>query len=343
LDEWKLICLSTDQNQQTTQEIFKQAMVGSRRNWQLAAFAEDMDKPNETQRLKTKLDSFVGSLSNVLDEITAIEINTAIVEEIVGDEFVPWQVYRDLYPISRDYLERSSIHISLRDRYLTLRKKLEFEYALILTDPHSDLYEAEAFSELRNDFPILTDEKIKWEEIKTKLPSPFPPSDPEHLLKVQKLLSDSRFLRKLRKIGELKLLLDSRNKTLLKQEQKLNNVFSGAIGGKENEMIAERMKNVIYAQTTIQLDGNIVNRYSQEVLNSPHQDLLLEIHKHSIQVGERQWRGLFNFAIEMIQKMLEIKPKQQKVKTNTNKVTSISSRNSRSAKVKNRATKVLLP
>jgi hypothetical protein len=318
-------------------------MVGSKRNWQLAAFAEDTDKPNETQRLKTKLDSFVGSLSNVLDEITAIEINTAIVEEIVGDEFVPWQVYRDLYPISRDYLERSKIHLSLRDRYLTLRKKLEFEYALILTDPNADLYEAEAFSELRSDFPILTDEKVGWEQIQTKLPSPFPPSNPEQLLKVQKILSDSRFLRKLRKIGELKLLLDSRNQALLKQEQKLKNVFSGTIGGRESEMLTERVKNVIYAQTTIQLDGNIVNRYSQEVLNSPHQDLLLEIHKHSIKVGERQWRGLFNFAIEMIQKILELKPKQQKVKAKPKQVTQISSSNKRSSKVKGRSAKMLLP
>ncbi len=46
----------------------------------------------------------------------------------------------------------------------------------------------------------------------TKLPSPFPPSNPETLLKVQKLLVDSRFLRKLRQIGELKLLTQPRSK-----------------------------------------------------------------------------------------------------------------------------------
>lgn len=301
----------------------------SRRNWQLAAFSEDTDSPSQVKRLKTKLESFVGSLSNVLDQITAIEINTAIVEEITGDEFIPWEVYRDLYSISREYLERIGIHLSLRDRYLSLRKKLEFEYALILTDPNSDLYESEAFSDLRNDFPILTNATVDWEKIDTRLPSPFPPSNPEQLLKVQNLLSDSRFLRKLRKIGELKLLLDSQNKALLKQEQRLNNVFSGTIG--EQTSATETIKNQIYAKTTIQLDGSIINRYSQEMLNSPHKHLLLEIHKYSITIGEKQWRGLFNFVVEIMHKMLEHDKQPRKVKTSSNQTNSklVSRRNSR--------------
>ncbi|MGL5806329.1 MAG: hypothetical protein ACRC2R_05670 [Xenococcaceae cyanobacterium] len=281
----------------------------SRRNWQLAAFSEDTDNSGQIKRLKSKLESFVNSLGNVLDEMTAIEINTAIVDEITGDEFIPWEVYRDFYPISRNYLEEIGIHFSLRDRYLTLRKKLEFEYALLLTDPNSDLYEPDAFSELRTEFPILTNSTAEWEASQTKLPSPFPPSNPETLLKVQKLLVDSRFLRKLRQIGELKLLLDSRNKTLLQAEENVQD--AAKVNGD-----LERLNNKIYAKTIIQLDGNIINRYSQEILHSPHQELLLEIHKSSIKNGERQWRVLINFVIEMIQKLLATGKHRKKAKVN---------------------------
>lgn len=281
----------------------------SRRNWQLAAFSEDTDNSGQIKRLKSKLESFVNSLGNVLDEMTAIEINTAIVDEITGDEFIPWEVYRDFYPISRKYLEEIGIHFSLRDRYLTLRKKLEFEYALLLTDPNSDLYEPDAFSELRTEFPILTNSTAEWEASQTKLPSPFPPSNPETLLKVQKLLVDSRFLRKLRQIGELKLLLDSRNKTLLQAEENVQD--AAKVNGD-----LERLNNKIYAKTIIQLDGNIINRYSQEILQSPHQELLLEIHKSSTKNGERQWRVLINFVIEMIQKLLATGKHRKKAKVN---------------------------
>jgi hypothetical protein len=278
----------------------------------MAAFSEETDKSSQIKRLKDKLESFVNSLGNVLDEITAIEINTAIVDEITGDEFIPWEIYRDIYPISREYLEEINVCLSLRDRYLTLRKKLEFEYTLLLTDPSSDLYEPDIFSELRRDLPILTNLTSDWETNQTKLPSPFPPSNPEQIIKVQKLLSDSRFLRKLRQIGELKLLLDSRNRMLLQREQNPQDFVTNTSNDEANSITVESLQNTIYAKTTIQLDGNIINRYSQELLNSSHKELLLEIHQTSVEIGEKQWRRLLDFAIEIIQKtLLSGKPKRK--------------------------------
>jgi len=63
--------------------------------------------------------------------------------------------------------------------------------------------------------------------------------------------------------------------------------------------------DMIYAQTIIQLDGDIINRYSEEILDHPQKDLILKIHKESVEAGERQWRGLLGFVVDVVQTALE--------------------------------------
>ena len=69
---------------------------------------------------------------NLLENITAIEISTVIVEEIVDETFIPWEVYQALFYLSRPYLEQLAIDISLENRYLQLRRQLELAYCLLL-------------------------------------------------------------------------------------------------------------------------------------------------------------------------------------------------------------------
>ena len=232
--------------------------------------------PDQTL-VEKRLNNFVESLSEVLLDITAVEVNTMIVERITGDKFIPWETYRDIYPISRQYLHQQGIHKSLRDRYLEIRKNLELEYVLLLTNKESDLYDPAVIENC----PILTNSTVEIDQIKSLLPNP------EEILKVQKLLNNSRFLRSLRKISELKAALDNHNKSLLKiaQEQRDDVVKT----------------DIIYAQTVIQLDGNIINRYSKEIFDHPRQDLIIQLHKQGVEAGEKQWRGLIRFVVDLIQ------------------------------------------
>lgn len=246
--------------------------------------------------LESQLNYFVESLSDVLLEITALEVNTAIVERIGGNKFIPWEAYRSLYPLDRAYLEQYPVHESLLHRYLELRRTLELNYALCLSDPRSVLYDPAKIATPESN-RILSESALEINEHNTQLPSPFKRTAADELLEVQQILADARFLRGLRKLGELKASLDSRNQTLLKMD--------AAYPGNSPATIAKAVKtDIIYAQTVIQLDGDIINRYSEAIVDHPHKEILLKIHQDSVAASERQWRGLLGFAVDLVRKAL---------------------------------------
>lgn len=250
--------------------------------------------------LERTMTDFMQSLGDVLLDITALEVNTMVVERISGDKFIPWKTYRDIYPISYRYLSELGINETLRDRYIDLRRSLELEYTLLLTNPNSDFYDPSVLADVKDDFQILTDPNVEMHEIKTRLPDPVSPTNPQQILQVQKLLDDGGFLRSLRKMGELKAALDNRNASLQKQEDELPSTV-------KQEAIANLVKtDIIYAQTVIQLDGDVINRYSKEIFDHPHKDLILQIHSEGVSTGERQWRGLLEFIINLVQNSLQL-------------------------------------
>lgn len=248
-------------------------------------------------RLQGQFNNFIESLSDLLLDITALEVNTMIVDRITADKFIAWEAYRDLYAIDRAYLEQHQIHESLRDRYLELRRTLELNYALSLANPNSSLYDPAKVA-LPDHNRVLSDPTLEINEHNTQLPSPLKRTSAEDLLEVQQLLTDARFLRGLRKLRELKVALDHRNSILLRMD--------AAYPGNSPAVIAKAVKtDIIYAQTIIQLDGEIINRYSEVVVDHPHKELILKIHHENVAASERQWRGLLGFAIDIVRKALE--------------------------------------
>ncbi|HBL10702.1 MAG TPA: hypothetical protein DD379_04725 [Cyanobacteria bacterium UBA11162] len=242
-----------------------------------------------TSGLGRSLNQFVQSLGEVLIDITALEVNTMVVEHISGDKFIAWETYRDIYPISPGYLEQQGIHESLRDRYLDLRRNLEREYRSLLSDPNSEFYDP-SFLETATD-----DQSIALRE--TRLPNPLKPNSSDEILKAQKVLHNCRFLRCLRKMCELKAVLDSRNTTLWRQQLQQPN---------SSDTIQKTViHDTIYAQTIVQLDGDVINRYAQEILTHPHRDVILDIHREGVSASENQWRGLLDFIIGLVQAVLQ--------------------------------------
>ena len=110
---------------------------------------------------------------NLLENITAVEISTVIVEEIVDEIFIPWEVYQAIYYLSRSYLEQSAIDLSLRNRYLQLRRQLELAYCLLLIDINSQLYNPTLVPEITRDLPILSQQNVDWETIPPGYQRPF--------------------------------------------------------------------------------------------------------------------------------------------------------------------------
>lgn len=246
--------------------------------------------------LDRNLNEFLQSLGEVLIDSTALEVNTMVVEQITGDKFIAWEAYRDIYPISPEYLEQQRIHESLRDRYLELRKTLELEYALLLSDPNSEFYDPTVLDSATHDNQILTDPTVEWHQIQTRLPDL---TNPEEIHKAQTVLKNSRFLRSLRKISELKAALDSRNKALHRKQAEQPGYI-------KPEVLQKAVKtDMIYAQTVIQLDGDVINRYAQQIIDHPHRDVILQIHREGVTAGEKQWRGLLEFVIGLVQASLQ--------------------------------------
>lgn len=237
-----------------------------------------------TPQMQKKLQSFLQSLNEAMLDITAVEVNTMVVEEITANKFIPWQVYRDLYPISQAYLEQTQVHPSLRDRYLNLRQQLEIAYNSILMakDPTT-----------LQDSRILTDPMATIDEVKTKLPNPLNPgSSDREAAKINEMLENGRFLRHLRKIGEIKAALDKRNQIL------------NANNGNSPESLQAANTDLIYAQTITQLDGKIFNRFHQQLFDRDDKDLIIQIHKEAVSMGNTQWQGLMQFALRLMQSIL---------------------------------------
>ncbi|MEM8642227.1 MAG: hypothetical protein AAGG51_25945 [Cyanobacteria bacterium P01_G01_bin.54] len=252
-------------------------------------------QPNRGERM---LSEFTSSLGEVLIDITALEVNTMVVERITGKKFLAWEVYRELFEIDESWRHNERIHPSLRDRYLGLRRDLELNYVLLICDPNSELFDPTTQGRggaQQERLRILRDAQAPIDTAHSQLPNPLQVHNVDELHRVQQLLNNAHFSRLLRKISELKAALDNRNRALLRIQHQ--NPEAAA-----HEHASAVTTDIIYAQTIIQLDGDVINRYSKEVLGHPQQDLILKIHRDSVTAGEEQWRELLGFILDLAQK-----------------------------------------
>ncbi|BAZ45738.1 hypothetical protein NIES4102_27640 [Chondrocystis sp. NIES-4102] len=221
---------------------------------------------------------------NLLNNITAVEISTVIVDEIVDEIFIPWQTYQAIYYLCREYINKSTIHPSLKDHYLQLRRQLELAYCLLLVDPNSKLYNRASVNKVRRDLAILSQNNSDWEVINTRLPEPYSDKRSRQLSQVNQLLKDRCFVNILQQLNKRKISLDRRDRSL------------------HNSCDPQNIIDSTYAQTSLQLDGKIINRYCQAILYRSDREQLLQLHEQSISAGEQQWHGLVKFMLSMIAK-----------------------------------------
>ena len=259
-------------------------------NKSVAAKSSKNRQPNQISRYaraihlqesnSQRLDRWLDSLNSLLGEIASIEVNTSVVPKITTEKFMPWQAYLELFAISRTNLENLHIHSSLQGYYLSLRRQLELEYSFLLINPQSELYEQEQSKQIKRDLALLVQPNDDWEIISSRLPDPFESDDPSIMIEVHKLLRNFSFLRTLRKLRELKSILDRRNQFLW-QAKSVDTVF---------------------AQTKIQLGGQISNCYAQKLLSHPHKQSLLKLHQEGVEAGEKHWQRLLEFLITIAHK-----------------------------------------
>lgn len=228
--------------------------------------------------------SFLQSLAEILPEITALEVSTIVVEEITPNKFIPRQVYRELYPISQNFLENTGIDASLIDRYLQLHRTLLLKYISLLSTSQSSLYTPELLEAVEESHHLLSNHKNDLNESPIQLPDP---TDSREADQLERILANASFLRCLRKLGEFKAALDQSNYRLQKN-----------LDPSLDEMLTE----VVYARTLVQLDGDVLNSYNKKLFKHPQQQAILQIHQDGVNASQQHWQGLLEFVINLTQK-----------------------------------------
>lgn len=94
------------------------------------------------------------------------------------------------------------------------------------------------------------------------------------------LLKNSEFLLRLRKLNELRSLLEG-------EAASQNNIY-----------------DLIYAQTVIQIDGDVMNRFDKKLFEPKEKEIrefLLSIHQGSVISGEENWREFLHFMKDLVE------------------------------------------
>ncbi|MEH1965691.1 hypothetical protein [Nostoc sp.] len=270
---------------------------------------------NDIQKqAKDLLNKLVLSVNGLVDDITALEVNTMVVEQITGAKFNAWQAYEEIYSINdKDYFDVKGIPNpgnlpepektqaqELRKRYTSLFSQLEREYFYILLeqstetsepDPRIIQYQERLKYEVEHKANIVPDDPVYIKLARPILPAPSPVAGEQENQKnlrqrwqeIEELLNNGKFIRTLRKMSELKAALNS-----------------GQITSVDID--------IIYAQTVMQLDGDIISRYHKNLFQLPEgdRDLILKIHHEGVVAGEKQWRGTLDFLIGIVQNIAKL-------------------------------------
>ncbi len=264
--------------------------------------AQPQDIENQARGL---LDNLVSSVQLLVSDITALEVNTMVVDRINASKFNAWEAYQEIYSIhDPDYFqakgipEEGSQGQELPKRYTNLFNQLEREYFYLLLEegsgfynPHDDRvkrYRQRLEYAKRHQANLVEADEENVKLAEPILPAPTPVLDDqdgnnqddwiENFKEIQRLLNNDRFVRTLRKMSELKAALDS------------SDVTSNKI-------------DIIYVQTVMQLDGDIITRYHKDLftLSEEAKKLIINTHNEGVISGEKQWRGTFSFLITLVQ------------------------------------------
>ncbi len=268
------------------------------------------------EQARDLLGKLVSSVNGLVDDITALEVNTMVVEQITGAKFNAWQAYEEIYSINdKDYFDVKGIPNpdnlnlteqertkadELRKRYTSLFSQLEREYFYILieksteaSEPDSRIiqYQERLKYQVEHKTNIVPTDEVYIKLARPILPAPVPVAneqDNQNKLRqrwqeIEELLKNDKFIRTLRKMSELKAALD---------------------GGQITSVDID----VIYAQTVMQLDGDIISRYHKKLFQLPEgdRDLILKIHNEGVVAGEKQWRGTLDFLIGIVQSIAKL-------------------------------------
>lgn len=123
-------------------------------------------------------------------------------------------------------------------------------------------------------------EEAEMAEIGERDPGPLPPLQQAV---DEGLLDNGAFLRDLRSLRELFYL----------------------IGG-EDATDQKTVNDLIFAQTIIEMDGDVMNRFHEQLLASQDREFLLSTHREAVSTGQENWQHLVTAIINAVQTLQKL-------------------------------------
>jgi len=238
----------------------------------------------------TTLNKFRETIKNVLEEITQLEVTTMIVSHIPITRFDAKQFYADLLESimykTEDGLQ--DIRRSLLDRSKELQKQGSAVAQTDLDRYNRDLEIYKRAERSFNNRQNSTDpsqkerfeiEQACYEELAAKVMHLHIPKDAEG-----RIITDAPMIRYFRKLWEF--------------EQSILN--------------GER----IYAQTQFQLDGDLTNRFLDDLfvptrskIDPKMAKLVFDLHYQAVENAEKQWSGLILTCVNLVKDLMQFRQK----------------------------------
>jgi prolyl oligopeptidase PreP (S9A serine peptidase family) len=277
----------------------KAAQTNSRREKSANRQASDLTTANKASPIEPpkdgagesgSLNKFREVIKDVLEEITSLEVNTMIVGSIPITKFDAQEFYTDLIENTMYKTEEGlqDIKRSLLERSAELKQKGSSLSQSELDHYNQDLEiykRAErAFSDRQNSTDPRQKEQFEieqacYEELANKVLKLQIPKNAEG-----KVITDAPMIRYFRKLWEFE-----------------QSVLNG-----------ER----IYAQTRFQLDGDLTNRFvddlfvpSRSKIDPTMAKLVFDLHHQAVENAQKQWTGLITTCVNLVKDLMPFRTK----------------------------------
>ncbi len=240
-------------------------------------------KPQSSETLRR----FRETLKDILQEITTLEINTMVVREIPCQKFDPEgfcrRLLNDIRYQTREGLKQVAAELGDRSENLQQRGLVPQSQAPFVQD------------EYRKELIKYNLDLERYQEAERRFLEQE--ADPQQR-------SYQEFLQvAYRQILDLDLTFDAQG------EPRLSSIEVRVLRKLWELELSLLHEDVIFAQTTLHLDGDLTNRYRRELFDrrvfAPETaQSILQLHHTGVENAEKQWNGLIQLVVGLIERLI---------------------------------------
>ena len=250
----------------------------------------------------TTLHDFREVLKDVLQDITSLEITTVIVREIRPTRFDAREFYEQLikdltYKTEEGLQQVKDSLLERSDRLKQRGRSLPQPSAMPLLPDDMKL-----IAQYREDLDLYNYDLEVYKQAEKTLSDRLNNSNE---LEQERFRREQECYRELgQQLSKLEIPLDDKGRVIA--DASMVRFFRELWEYEQSIIKGER----IYAQTRFQLDGDLTNRFIDDLFASSNRieprisQLILDLHRQGVENAEKQWAGLINTCLNLIQNLM---------------------------------------